>query len=112
MQHEPDQSSAEELTVAGPQSPAGVTPREPPAVAPRMLDDAQEALLTAIVNRIIPADGKHPGAGDLGVAGTIHRTLAASPALLRLFCDGLVEIEVESSRNARDAGTGFTDLDA
>lgn len=107
---ERDQPSADETTVAGPQAIAAVTPREPPAAAPRVLDDAQTALLAAVLNRIVPAADGMPGAGDLGVTATIDRTLAAYPLLRRLVHDGLVEIEIESARQADGAGAGFIDL--
>lgn len=105
------QPSADETTVAGPQAISAVTPREPPAVAPRVLDEEQTALLVTVLNRIIPATAATPGAGDLGVAETIDRTLAAYPLLRRLFSDGLVEIEVESVRQSSDAGAGFAALE-
>lgn len=111
MSDETNQPSADETTVAGPQAISSVTPREPPAVAPRVLDDAQTALLTAVLNRIVPAAGGMPGAGDLGVAVTIDRTLAAYPLLRRLFQDGFVEIEIESARQSSGAKAGFTELD-
>ncbi len=107
-----DQSNeplAGDTTVAGPQAAAAVTPREPPPAAPRVLDGEQEALLGAVLNRIIPEAGGMPGAGDLGIVAAIDRTLAAYPQLRRLFCDGLVEIEVESAQQAR---SGFTTLDS
>src|SRR4051812_38301883 len=109
MPDEANQTSADETTVAGPQSISSVTPREPPAAAPRVLDDAQTALLTAVLNRIIPATDGMPGAGDLGVTATIDRTLSAYPLLRRLFRDGLVEIEIEGARHVA-AAAGFTSL--
>ena len=102
------QPLAGETTVAGPQAAAAVTPREAPAVAPRVLDGEQEAVLGAALNRLIPEADGMPGAGDLGIVATIDRTLAAYPLLRRLFCDGLVAIEVESERQEQ---TGFTSLD-
>jgi hypothetical protein len=109
---ESKQPLEEETTVAGPQAISAVTPREPPATAPRVLDGEQTALLVAVLNRIVPATPDMPGAGDLGVAATIDRTLAAYPVLRRLFNDGLVQIEVESARHTDDAGTGFVALDS
>ncbi len=102
------QPLAGDTTVAGPQAAAAVTPREPPAAAPSVLDGAQEALLGAVLNRLIPEADGLPGAGDLGIIATIDRTLAAYPLLRRLFHDGLVEIEVESARQAQ---SGFIGLD-
>lgn len=111
QEDESKQPSADETTVAGPQAISAVTPREPPAVAPRVLDDEQAALLIAALNRIVPETSGMPGAGDLGVAETIDRTLAAYPLLRRLFSDGLVAIEVESARQSGDSGRGFIALD-
>jgi hypothetical protein len=100
---------ADELpVVAGPQAEPAVTPREAPPVTPAVLDGEQRTLLGAILNRIVPANGELPGAGDLDVAASIERTLAVSPALRRLFFDGLVAIQLWSGRLAeRD----FRDLD-
>ena len=103
-----NQPLAGDTTVAGPQAAAAVTPREPPVVAPNVLNGEQEALLGAVLNRIIPEADGMPGAGDLGIIATIDHTLASYPTLRRLFCDGLVEIEVESARQAQ---SGFIGLD-
>lgn len=107
---EREQSSDDETTVAGPQAISAVTPREPPAVAPRVLDDEQVTLLVAVLNRIVPATAAMPGAGDLGVAETIDRTLAAYPLLRRLFNDGLMHIEVVTGRESGDANAAFAAL--
>lgn len=96
-----NQPLAGDTTVAGPQAAAAVTPREAPVVAPSVLDSEQETLLGAVLNRLIPEAGGMPGAGDLGIIATIDRTLAAYPRLRRLFCDGLVAIEVESARQCQ-----------
>lgn len=37
--------------------------------------------LTAVLNRLIPASGQMPGAGDLGIAVFIDRALSAAPHL-------------------------------
>lgn len=66
----------------------------------RVLDTKQRALLVAVLNRVVPAEGEKPGAGEIGVATAIDHVLAASPTLRRLFLDGLVEIAVESARQA------------
>jgi len=108
QQDQSDWPLAGDTTVAGPQAAAAVTPREPPTVAPNVLNGEQEALLGAVLNRIIPEAGGMPGTGDLGIIATIDRTLAAYPALRRLFCNGLMEIEVESVRQAQ---SGFIGLD-
>ena len=58
------------------------------------LTPAQRATLAAALNQIVPARDALPGAGDLGVAAAIERTLAGAPALLRLFLDGLRAIDL------------------
>ncbi|GEM_PF-288647 len=104
-----NQPLAGDTTVAGPQAASAVTPREPPIVAPSVLNSEQEALLGAVLNRIIPESGSMPGAGDLGIIATIDRALAVYPLLRRLFCDGLVEIEVESARQCQSGFIGLAD---
>lgn len=99
-----------ESIVAGPQVVAAVTPREAPATAPVVLSEAERALLAAALDRIIPAEGDFPGAGALGVAAPIERTMAISRALRRLFLEGFVQIALASGRHARDGE--FVTLDA
>lgn len=60
----------------------------------QVLDDDQRWLLGAVLNRIIPARGDLPGAGDLDAGSSIERTLGESPRLRRLFLDGLMAIQV------------------
>lgn len=54
--------------------------------------------LSAALDRIIPAEGDMPGAGNLGVAQFIEGAAAAGPAKTRLFTQGLAIIEVTSTR--------------
>lgn len=104
-----DQTMTDTSTVAGPQSVAAVMPREAPATAPSVLDDGQRETLVAALNRIIPPQGGLPGAGDLRIIETIDHTLAASPTLRRLIFDGLVEIEIESARQADERFVNLAD---
>jgi hypothetical protein len=53
---------------------------------------AQRELLVSVLNRLVPAAGAFPGAGDLDVAGYIDRVVGQSAALKRLFAQGLVHI--------------------
>ena len=121
QRQEPDQPSAEVPTVAGPQAASAVAPPElVPAreaaglVAPvrleRALTDEQRALLTAVLNRVVPARDELPGAGDLGVAAAIDATLTTSPSLRRLFFEGLLAIELESARLVEGDNRRFADL--
>jgi Gluconate 2-dehydrogenase subunit 3 len=110
-QEAPD-PTAPAIAIAGPQTVAAVTPRESPTTAPGVLSDAERRLLTAVLNVIIPAGDGAPGAGEIGVAASIERTLAASAPLRRLFLDGLVAIDVEADRrNADGSSDDFVALD-
>src|SRR5947207_1282114 len=110
-----DQTVAEP-SVAGPQAEAAVTSVEAAAPAgpyaastPPILSDEQRQLLTAVLDRIVPARDGLAGAGGLGVGGTIERTLALTPGLRRLFLEGLAEIAVTS---VRQTDRNFLSLDA
>jgi hypothetical protein len=79
--------------VAGPQADsAGEAPRGTAVGA--ALDAEQRALLAAALDRLLPPNGDLPGAGGLGVAEAIERTLAGSAPLRRLFLEGLVELDL------------------
>ncbi|MFN8632417.1 MAG: gluconate 2-dehydrogenase subunit 3 family protein [Chloroflexota bacterium] len=95
-------------SVAGPQSEAAVAPAATSPM-PTVLSDEQRQLLAAVLDTIVPPNGALPGAGGLGVDASIDRTLALTPALRRLFLDGLAEIEVASERQM---GQDFGVLDA
>lgn len=71
------------------------------------LGDPQRELLRAMLNRIIPADGAFPGAGDLGVVGYIDAVIGRSAELRRLFAHGLTQIDVTSQELHAQ---GFMDL--
>ncbi len=77
--------------------------------SPAVLDEEQRRLLTAVLNRIVPAGNGLPGAGDLGVGATVESTLGQAPAQRRLLLDGLTEIQLASGRGA---GRDFTELEA
>ena len=69
--------------------------------------ETQQRLLTAILNRIIPADDRFPGAGDLGVASYLDAVIGRSADLRRLFGEGLGQIEIVSQERY---GQGFLNL--
>ena len=73
-----------------------------------ILNEEQRALLAAVLNRIVPAQGEMPAAGDLGVAAFVEAVAAGSSAKRRILLDGLVQIQV----SAGERGGGFTDLPA
>ncbi len=66
-------------------------------VSNQVFTEAQQALLTSALNRIIPADGKMPGAGDLGVMEFVENVVAPDPKLRRLVSDGLAQISIVAS---------------
>jgi hypothetical protein len=59
-----------------------------------VLDAPSRALLSAVLNELVPPRGDLPGAGDLDVGDSIERTLAVSPRLRRLFLDGLANLAI------------------
>jgi hypothetical protein len=63
---------------------------------PCVLDETQRALLTSILNRLVPAHDDLPGAGDLDVGASIEASMAASSRLRRLLLEGLAEIAISS----------------
>lgn len=65
-----------------------------PAATASFFTDTQRELLHAILNRIIPASGSFPGAGDLGIASYIDKVIGQSVELRRLFAQGLAQIEI------------------
>ena len=56
----------------------------------------QRELLVSVLNRIVPAAGAFPGAGNLGVASYLDRVVGQFAALRRLFAQGLVQITLMS----------------
>jgi hypothetical protein len=69
--------------------------------------EAQQVLLTSALNRIIPAEEKMPGAGDLGIVEFVERVVAPDPKLRRLVNDGLTQIAIMA---ARQPGQEFPEL--
>ena len=58
---------------------------------------SQRELLNAVLNRIVPAQGDRPGAGDLGIAAFVEQAAAKTPGLTRMFNQGLNTISVAAS---------------
>ena len=72
------------------------------AAALEVLTPEQGRLLAAVLNRLVPADGVMPAAGDAGVAGYIDQALRDAPHLRRPVIDLLDELH----------GGGFIQLSA
>ena len=75
----------------------------------QVFTEAQRQLLTAALNRIIPAQDEFPGAGDLGLAAFVERAVSQETALTRQFVEGLAQIDIAA---VRLHGGSFTDLSA
>ena len=71
-----------------------------------ILTQDQRALLSAALNRIVPADGEMPGAGDVGIAAFVETVTSGSRARRRLLLEGLTQIELA----ANERGGSFTSL--
>ena len=67
----------------------------------------QRDLITAAFNRIVPAQDKFPGAGDLGGAQFVEQVAARNIPLRRAFGDGVAQLEIAASRRG---GAGFVEL--
>ena len=72
----------------------------------RLFTQAQRDLLTGVLNRIIPAEGSLPGAGDLGVAEFVETWVSKDNQLRRRFNQGLAQIEITAAAQGR----GFLEL--
>ncbi|MDA1127080.1 MAG: gluconate 2-dehydrogenase subunit 3 family protein [Chloroflexi bacterium] len=66
----------------------------------QVFSPGQRSLLTAVINRIIPAKDKLPGAGNLGIAASIEEAAATTPGLTRIFNDGLAQIGVAAGQSS------------
>ena len=73
----------------------------------RVFTESQGVLLKDVINRIVPAEGEFPGAGDMGVVEYLDRVAGESTALTALFLPGLAHIEIAASRAG---GKGFGGL--
>lgn len=73
----------------------------------RFLSGRQYALVSAVLDRLIPPRDAMPGAGQLGVADYLDGIAAQSPQLARLFSAGLQDIEIAATK----LGPGFEELD-
>ena len=79
----------------------------------RIFTDHQRDLLTAALNRIIPAQDKFPGAGDLDGAAWVEQAVIAraaadqaagrTPDLRRLFTEGLAQLEIAAAQRGAAA---------
>ena len=62
--------------------------------AKRVLTDAQRDLLTQVLDRVVPAGGGLPAAGELGVGEFVESVAGSSAVQTRLLVDGLTRIGI------------------
>ncbi len=79
------------------------------ARTPSFFVEAQRALLRSILNRIVPASGAFPGAGDLDIASYIDVVVGRSMDLKWLFAQGMARIEGSSHAQYAQAFAGLSD---
>ena len=67
------------------------------ATSRSFFSNAQIELVTAILNRIIPANEKLPGAGEIAV-DYLDEAISGSSRLKRIFSHGLFQLEIDAYR--------------
>ncbi len=72
----------------------------------RFFSQSQYALVTSILDRLIPPRGDMPGAGEMGIADYLDGIVAESNRLARLFSGGLQDVEI----SAAQSGLSFEEL--
>jgi Gluconate 2-dehydrogenase subunit 3 len=67
-------------------------------VTAQVFTSSQAALLRLVLNRLVPASGAFPAAGDLGLVEHLDRAAGAIPGSRRLLLEGLRQIEMLGGR--------------
>lgn len=75
----------------------------------QVFSPAQRQLLDAVLDRIIPPQGKRPGAGALGLSEYVESVAVGEPGLIRLFVQGLSAIEIAAAERGPDGFTALSD---
>ena len=80
----------------------------------QLLTDDQRLLLIQVFNRLIPSEGDLPAAGALGVHDSLEADIARSHNSIRVFLEGLVQIEVTAIRTKGEdfSALGASDQDS
>jgi hypothetical protein len=79
------------------------------AGTPSFFTAAQHEFLAGILNRIVPAGGNFPGAGDLGVVSYLDAVVGRVADLKRLFAQGLAQIAIASQAQYGREFVGLSD---
>ena len=66
----------------------------------QLFTEDQLNLLAAVLNRIIPAEGQLPGAGELEIGDFIEGVVSKVNGLRRLFTEGLAWVDIIASQEA------------
>lgn len=74
-----------------------------------ILSSDQRSLMDAVLNRIVPAQGDMPAAGDLGITGFIESVAGDNADSRRLLLEGLVQIEGAAAEHGGSFGALSTD---
>jgi Gluconate 2-dehydrogenase subunit 3 len=109
---EREQPSASAPIAAGPQPASAATDAPPHAPTRSVLSADQRALLDAVLDRLVPANGPVPPAGALGCAAAIDASLGRDPALRRLFFEGLTTIALGGFAEAPDPDAALREVEA
>ena len=75
----------------------------------QVFSPAQRQLLDAALDRIIPPEGKRPGAGSVGIGDFVESVAAGEPGLTRLFVQGLAAIEIAAAERGPDGFVALPD---
>ena len=83
------------------------------ATSRKILTESQRDLLIRVFNRIIPAEGDFPAAGDLGLADSLEQTIGRTQQSTRMFLEGLAQIDITAVQEhgmefSRLSGAGQT----
>ena len=73
----------------------------------QILTEFQKNLLIRAFNRIIPAGGDFPAAGDLGLSDALEQNIGRTQQGTRLFLEGLAQIDITA---VREQGMEFSRL--
>jgi len=69
---------------------------------------AERELLRLVLDRLVPAEGGFPAAGDLGIGAYLEQVAGATPAARRLFVEGLRQIAMAGERARPDGFAALT----
>jgi hypothetical protein len=85
-------------------SPVGTAELTASTAEWKVLSSEQSALLTSVLNRLIPATETMPGAGDVGVGRFIDDVLVDAPHLRRPILDVLQALQTDAAAGATSGG--------